>query len=192
MVISTYAGIGSRSTPAHVLDLMTRIAAALGRDGYRLRSGGAEGADTAFAHGAPEADIFLPWPTFGQHAPQFEGHHYLDRPTREAWELAANFHPNWLRLGQASRNLMARNSHQVLGPKLNDPVRFIICWTPGAHGGGGTGQAIRIARSRGIPVFDLADAAVMDRLLTYCERSELTLAHSAPPAEWRNYRSPRR
>jgi len=36
---------------------------------------------------------------------------------------------------------------------------MVVCWTPGARGRGGTGSAIRLARSRGIPVHDLADLA---------------------------------
>jgi hypothetical protein len=41
-----------------------------------------------------------------------------------------------------------------------------LCWTKGAAGGGGTGQAIRIARSRDIPVFDLADPKTLNDVLT--------------------------
>ena len=48
-----YAGIGSRETPPKVLDLMTRLAQTLARDGWHLHSGGAHGADTAFADGTP-------------------------------------------------------------------------------------------------------------------------------------------
>ena len=57
-----YAGIGSRLTPAPVLDLMNRIATHLVKKGWTLRSGGADGADTAFASGTWEDDtqLFLP------------------------------------------------------------------------------------------------------------------------------------
>ena len=47
-----YAGVGGRETPAHVLNLMTRIAQGLAKVGGILRSGGARGADTAFEAGA--------------------------------------------------------------------------------------------------------------------------------------------
>jgi len=46
-----YSGIGSRTTPLEVQALCTRIAAQLEKAGYVLRSGGAEGADKAFAAG---------------------------------------------------------------------------------------------------------------------------------------------
>jgi cell division GTPase FtsZ len=55
------------------------------------------------------------------------------------------------------RKLHARNAMIVLGKNLDDPVDFIICWTPGGTGSGGTGQALRIARAYGIPVYDLGD-----------------------------------
>ena len=58
-----YAGVGGRETPAHVLNLMTRIAQGLTKVGGILRSGGARGADTAFEAGAGSAkEIFLPYP----------------------------------------------------------------------------------------------------------------------------------
>ena len=51
----SYAGIGSRKTPPHVLAAMTQIAEALAERGYILRSGGAGGADSAFEKGAGSA-----------------------------------------------------------------------------------------------------------------------------------------
>ena len=60
-----YAGIGARKTPGGVLVLMREVGAILARDGWMLRSGGAEGADSAFEAGAKSAggarEIFLPW-----------------------------------------------------------------------------------------------------------------------------------
>jgi hypothetical protein len=57
------------------------------------------------------------------------------------------FHPGWDKLSKGAKMLQARNSHQILGPTLeqDDAVEFVLCWTPGAKGGGGTGQATRIA-----------------------------------------------
>ena len=66
----TYAGIGARSTPPEVLADMTRIARWLCRTGWHLNSGGAHGADRAFADGAtPETrTLYLPWPGYNGHA----------------------------------------------------------------------------------------------------------------------------
>ena len=61
-----YAGIGSRATPRAVLEAMTTMAAWLARRGWHLHSGGAAGADSAFAAGAPPGTrtLFLPWPGY--------------------------------------------------------------------------------------------------------------------------------
>ena len=51
MTTLIYAGIGSRATPGFVLADMTKMAGWLARTGWHLASGGADGADTAFAEG---------------------------------------------------------------------------------------------------------------------------------------------
>ena len=53
MATLRYAGIWARATPAAVLADMTVMAAWLARTGWCLSSGGADGADSAFAAGAP-------------------------------------------------------------------------------------------------------------------------------------------
>lgn len=145
-----YAGIGSRETPPQVLTCMTKIAHRLHLRGYVLRSGGAGGADLAFESGAGDAkEIYLPWRNFnGNPSPRYT-------PSAAAMQMAGDFHPAWERCSPGARKLHARNCHQMLGADLNTPVAFVVCWTPGGHGSGGTGQALRIARAYNIPVFDL-------------------------------------
>ena len=88
-------------------------------------------------------------------------------------QMAAAHHPAWERLGRGARSLHARNCHQILGRDLDDPVSFVVCWTPdGAttHPGpstGGTGQALRIAAAHDIPVFNLARADHLARVRAY-------------------------
>lgn len=163
----TYAGIGSRETPHDVRVLMAKAASALYDHGYILRTGGAAGADAAFLSGAPyNAEVYLPWPGFTPQdgsACAFTGTG-REAPTGEAHSIAAKHHPAWNRLSQGAKKLHARNVHQVLGANCDTPVHFVLCWTPGAQGGGGTGQAIRIAKAHGIPVFDLADTSVRERI----------------------------
>ncbi|MCY4318606.1 MAG: hypothetical protein OXE76_05315 [Alphaproteobacteria bacterium] len=53
MATLTYAGIGARATPKAVRADMTVMAGWLARTGWHLSSGGAAGADAAFAAGAP-------------------------------------------------------------------------------------------------------------------------------------------
>lgn len=81
----------------------------------------------------------------------------MSEPTDLAMEVAEYFHPRWQYLKQGAKKLHARNSHQVLGPNCDDPVDLVVCWTQDAKGGGGTGQAIRIAKHHKIEIWDLAD-----------------------------------
>lgn len=50
---------------------------------------------------------------------------------------------------------MSRNSYQVLEKDLNTPVEFVLCWTKDGKASGGTGQAMRIAKDKNIPIFNL-------------------------------------
>lgn len=154
-----YAGIGSRETPRIQLAAMREIARHLAVfHGMVLRSGGADGADAAFERGCDEAgglkQIFLPWDGFnGRRKDRMRGVFAGVGP--EAMKLAAQHHPAWGSCGRGARSLHARNGYQVLGPKLDSPVEFIVCWTKHAMGQGGTGQALRIAQARGITIYDL-------------------------------------
>lgn len=146
-----YAGIGSRKTPAPVLEDMKGVAFCLGALGWTLRSGGAEGADKAFEEGCNEIggskEIF-----------------YAKDANAQAIEIAKKVHPMWYKLGAYAQKLHARNCFQILGGDLVTPCRFILCWTPdGANGTsvptsrdtGGTGQAIRIAKMYFVPVINM-------------------------------------
>lgn len=165
----TYTGIGSRATPADTLRILERLARRLAGLGWTVRTGAAAGADQAFMRGAIEAggrvDAFLPWPGFqGCEAPR------LARPSADAFDMAARHHPAWASCGSAARALHARNSHEVLGPALDRPSSFVVCWTQdGSLTGdtrrsGGTGQALRIAAALDIPVFNLARADHFSRV----------------------------
>jgi hypothetical protein len=156
-----YTGIGSRETPPEIQGIMTQIASKLNEQGFTLRSGAAKGADSAFEAGAGgNHEIYLPWGGYEGRT----GSGYIPNPSKEAMDLAAQHHPNWGAVTQGARKLHARNSHQVLGQDLNSPSDFVLAWTPGGKGGGGTGQAIRLARAQGVKVFDLGDPAVMARM----------------------------
>lgn len=151
-----YAGIGSRKTPQDVQEMMTAAAALLSEHDLILRSGGADGADTAFELGADpkKKEIYLPWKGFNQNPSNIYG------VSDEALHVASFFHPNWNNLKTSVRILMGRNSHQVLGPFLKHPVLFVLCWTPNGDGSGGTGQAISLAEANQIPVFDMGSMSI--------------------------------
>jgi hypothetical protein len=151
-----YSGIGARATPPEVLSLMTRAAFALLKRGYVLRSGHAIGADSAFERGAGDAaQIFLPVPGWRGSASSF----HLGTLGPEIWgrarEIAAAHHPAFANLSRFVQDLHTRNVFQVLGPALDAPSEFVLCWTADGEASGGTGQALRIAATHGVPVYNL-------------------------------------
>lgn len=153
-----YAGVGSRETPDHVLGRMCRYATLLAERGYIVRSGGARGADTAFERGTEnfpqQRRIYLPYRGFNS---RWDG--IVVGNDQNMRQIAARHHPKWSACGLGARKLHTRNVAQILG-HTQPPItsEFVLCWTYGARGGGGTGQAIRIAKAYGVPVYDLADA----------------------------------
>ena len=171
-----FAGIGSRSTPGHVLQAMRKVAHRLSELGYTLLSGGAAKADSAFEEGCfGKKEIYLPWPGFRR----LKGLHCITLPSAEAYRVAEAVHPAWKRLDDTAKALMARNSHQALGADLRSPVDFVVCWTPDgceseatrSRATGGTGQAIALADRWGIPVVNLAGGkAAMNRLAELVRR----------------------
>ena len=152
-----YTGIGSRQTPHDIGQLMASLAGYLSELGYTLRSGAADGADSYFESGAIRKEIYLPWRGFNGHC---SGRYYV---CDEAMGLASHHHPAWSKLSQPVRKLMGRNAYQILGYNLAHPSEFVLCWTPDGCESwhtrsaktGGTGLAISVASSLGIPVFNL-------------------------------------
>lgn len=168
-----YTGIGSRETPANICAQMTELAMYLEKLGYTLRSGGAEGADKAFESGAPTTcESYRP---FGY----LVSRHYIRyTDTTRMNKSVDKYHPAPQYLKRYVRKLMARNYCQVLGTRPLKSYRsdFIVCWTPdGSTDGqsresGGTGQALRIACAKGIPVYNLYDSKAYKRLLKHIEK----------------------
>ena len=154
-----YAGVGSRSTPPDVLGRMQRIAEAMARHGWTLRSGAAAGADSAFEDGAKRAggprEIWLPWDGFNGRTA--DGATRIGRNSARNRDRARQCHPAWHTLSDGAQKLMLRNVHQVLGPEpgSSPPADVVVCWTPNGAGGGGTGLAVRLARRHAVPVVDL-------------------------------------
>lgn len=151
-----YTGIGSRKAPDNILLEFENIGYQLAKQGYLLRSGGADGCDSAFEEGCLKANgnrnIFLPWENFNNNPSK---RFYI---SKEAYEIGKKYFEmtgrTWGSLNIAVKKLMARNCYQVLGPKLNDPTSFIICWTPEGKEIGGTSQALRIAKDYNIKVYN--------------------------------------
>lgn len=175
----SYAGIGSRRTPPNVLSQMSDIATELAAAGWTLRSGGAEGADTAFEVGCDiingAKEIYLPWKGFnGNPSPLFT-------PASQTFEVAKSIHAAWNHLSPPTRNLMARNVHQVLGHNVDDPIHFVVCYTPDGCTSrerytsktGGTGLAIALASTLDIPVFNLKHPEAYRHLVEFINQRSI-------------------
>lgn len=163
-----YTGIGSRRTPPDILSMMTLIAKTLYNMHYVLRSGAADGADSAFEEGAGvHKEIFIPWNGFNNRKIGETG--VIPNVSDEAMRIAGEYHPAWHRCSFTAKKLHARNVYQVLGLNLDEPSNFVICWTPNGSGSGGTGQAIRIAKVHNIPVFDLGSIFGHDEFITHLD-----------------------
>lgn len=169
-----YTGVGSRETPPEIIKKLRFIAHWLARNGFILRSGAADGADTAFEQGCDHVaggkKIYLPWKNFSR---RFDIRFV---PISDAaYELASTLHPAWIHLKPGMQSLHARNTYQVLGEFLDSPSDFTVCWT--ADGAetleaitkktGGTATAIRLSLLKGIPVFNLRNEASVERFKTF-------------------------
>ena len=159
-----YAGVGARRTPSPVLALMRDMARELAVRGWHLRTGGAPGADSAFAGVAPvgQFTVFVPWRGYngwdafanvGAPVCRVLGADELDA-MRAA---AAPHHPAWERCPDRVRDLHARNVAVLLGADMGQAVEAMVCWTDRGRVSGGTGMAIRLARHYGVPVLNLAE-----------------------------------
>lgn len=130
-----YAGIGSRRTPEDILQLMKVAGKAFANEGWTCRSGGAEGADTAFKQGALESlntniVLFEEFSSFQRKTIWYRipTGIMFDQPkmyinsssiSLHEWQVATNLaqhhHPVWDRLSNRAMALHARNTFQVLG-----------------------------------------------------------------------------
>lgn len=152
----TYAGIGSRKTPQDILNEMTEVAKYLdSTSGYTLNTGTTfkgreEGADKAFSDGTKNKNLFSPDNI---------------KTTDREYSIAKEIHPNWNALinkGIGGAQLMARNTNQVFGKNLDTPVDFVLFYAKESNNPlrpeGGTGQAVEMARRKGIPTINMANS----------------------------------
>lgn len=157
----TYAGIGSRGKRIgytgynYVLDanieaVMVEVAEALAKEGFTLNTGDATGSDAAFIKGANKA--------------KGRFNKFTARHANNLTRVIAKFlHPKPDSLKPYPLDLMARNTNQVFGAKLDTPVDFVVVYTKGGETesadrsikSGGSGQAIDMASRKGIPVINV-------------------------------------
>lgn len=164
-----YTGIGSRKTPIEILDLMKSIAYFMSKKDFILRSGGANGADSAFEETAHKKEIFLPTNRFNNKiADEVSYFDYRKCAGKSiADQMVHDYHPNSKKLTNFAFNLMARNAMQIFGKNMDSPTDMVICWTMNGEDIGGTSQAIRIARSFKIPVYNLGLSVIHDNFVQW-------------------------
>lgn len=173
MIINYYSGVGSRETPPEVCTKMTRLATALEKCDYKLRSGRARGADQAFESGVSS-----------MHNKIIYTNAFSDNGTigiksvgpdvrKRCIQLVSEVHPNFKALLKVEDSLLlhARNVLQVLGTNLDTPSKFTVCWTPDGKTVGGTATAIRVSEMFNIPVINMGvpgyrDDDLLEYLLT--------------------------
>jgi len=144
-----YAGIGSRRTPPNILSEITRVAGRLCNMDYIVRSGGADGADKAFTDKLPaEACVILK----------------AKDATPAAIKMASTIHPAWHLCDDYARKLLGRNCMIILGANLDEPADFVICWMDPVATRGGTLLGVNLAKSRDIPIYNLAEGGDYRRL----------------------------
>lgn len=186
MLRKTYACIGSRKTPANIIKLTIRFTNILAELGYAMYSGGCpEGMDKAgqygaYAHGSSDKSknrIYSSWegmsgikhnPEFGAYVPQDHFDNY-----EQAQALGLKARGSWEGLGRGGIAHHSRNPYQVLGDDLQSPVDFVLTWAPYARKGapyvtGGTATAVKIAVEHNIPIYNLIDPELEDRIEYFC------------------------
>lgn len=174
-----YTGIGSRETPSEVLELMTEVAKRLSEKGYTLRSGRAEGADSAFEEGSFHAELYIPWRSFASEKPVKTGHSVFIRgDDAGSRAIAETVHRGWHNLSRGAQALHSRNINQVLGQSSVsgvDPSEFVLFYAPETRGGnirGGTATAVNFARSLNIPTLNLLNVGTLEEVLEWVEGVE--------------------
>lgn len=165
-----FTGIGSRETPKEILELMREYSRIMALKGWSFRSGGADGADTAFLDGwwdaregdscIPEGEIYLPWNgfndfTIGDHCCVLVTDKEIICRVQEILKLV---HPAYDKLTRGPLALHTRNVFQVLGKDLMTPSKGVVAYAKTDSKGnpmGGTATAIKIALMHNIPVRNL-------------------------------------
>jgi len=146
-----YAGIGSRRrVPTYILGIMTKLATKLEDMDYTLRSGHAQGCDRAFEDGVlndANKEIFT-----------------AKDATPASMAIAEEYHGFWDNCDEYTRKLHGRNVMIILGKNFKEPVKFVVCYTPDGKCSGGTGLGMLIAKSRGIPIFNLFYKEAQERI----------------------------
>ncbi|MCR4870350.1 MAG: hypothetical protein K5859_03510 [Atopobiaceae bacterium] len=176
-----YAAIGEKGAPSEVQKAMEEVAAILANDDWVARSGHVEGADQAFERGAGgKADVYIPFPKFNSTTRiignTFSFDDLSSNEQRLAYASVDKYHPDASKLraeaakvldqkakgSDGKMKIQARSFFQICGRGSEGDSAFVACWVPANGKSHDADQALRIAKSRGIPVFNAAEYDSLD------------------------------
>lgn len=184
-----YTGVGARGIPFEIYLMMLLCATSLEKKGYKLRSGAALGADSAFQHGIlnpNNAEIFIPYRGFEitmlKTDQRFK---YIVPEENKSKYFEANnlmmkndLYKDWRFAKKDSTiKLHNRNIFQILGNNLSqrEKSKFCICYTPCGsssydetnRNSGGTATAINAGSFYNVPVFNLKNKSDAERIISF-------------------------
>jgi hypothetical protein len=171
-----YTGIGGRNTPKEICKQFTIIAGQLETLGFILRSGGAEGADTAFELGVKEdknKNIYLPWKGFNGNDSELFLSGIKEFPITEfEINLTKEIYTRFDFVSEPTQLMHIRNLYQVFGTQVKEILypefgvvdphmakaftsQFIIAWTDRPENDtGGTQFGLHVAKKYDIPTYN--------------------------------------
>ena len=159
-----YVGIGPQTAGEAVIEMSKAFATAMAEMKWTLRSGGAEGMDEAFEAGCDSVqgtkEIFIPDAGFRKRNNSTDKIvHTLDKHLN-AIQQAKPFFPTWDKLGTTTQMFLVRNVFALFGEKLNKPANLVVTWNQ--YEGTGSFQLLQMAKTAGIPAFNLAEPGQME------------------------------
>jgi hypothetical protein len=156
--------IGSRNITELELDVLRQLADKFHAMGYILRSGGANGSDSAINH-LENVQIIIPWNGYNGFWHDGCRIFTLDKLPDQALaaEIVRKIHPNPTSLSPGAFKLHARNAYQIAGVnglnqnELSEAVFY--CADTAADGlpRGGTRTAVLLAMKNGIKTYNIRD-----------------------------------
>lgn len=168
-----FTGVGSRNISEEEWETIKAVSAWIVSQGGILRSGKAEGSDSAFEQGVEESvepsskEIYIPWEGAGMNQiPTHDKVFVLDKPSSVNYALSIEHvlsvmdQQHWDNLKQGGKKLHQRNTHQVLGQDLENPAPslFLLACADNTRNGdvkGGTATAWKLAKKFNVPCLNI-------------------------------------
>jgi hypothetical protein len=155
----TVSVFGTRNPGGTAAEVVSRLASFISRLGYTIRTGGADGVDTAAMRGTVgRLELMLPWATYnealiGKIADSNQDLHVTvyNAMRHPLWTKSVfDLHPKGKTLPRGPFALHARNYGIVDGSRLGLAFPNYI----GNPNGGGTSQGIRVAKALNVPLIE--------------------------------------